>query len=962
MSRYKQSLVKGILLMALMLFMPSWMWAEEEAWVEYAESTLTFHYDENRASCTATTYSLPAKGETPGWLEHMDDITKVVFCESFKDARPVRCAKWFYNMSKLTDIEGMQYLCTDSVNDMSYMFAFSSSIRALDLSHFNTASVTTMTNMFADCTLSSLDVSTFNTEKVDDMSYMFYNCNRLTTLNLDSFDTQIVTNMDDMFAHCRNLTRIDVSARFVLDRVTSSRYMFLFCDSLPNYETGRYDKEAAETYLNGPKMWVEFQKSTQTLTYRYDRGKDSTEATAKYDIPKAGEFPGWIYCHAKHAVLTTDFAYARPKSCAMWFYLLLDLTDISGLEYLNTSMVTDMRLMFAGCFSLPSVDLSHLNTDNVTSMEAMFYRCQALGDLDLSTFNTSNVTNMKRMFYECKELKALDLSSFNTEKVSKMESMFEACTSLQQLDLRSFNTQNVDTMARMFYDCNQLTALNLSSFNTEKVKDMSYMFAQCTSLPQLDLSSFCTSQVTTTRRMFYDCNQLKALNLSSFNTEKVKDMSYMFAQCSSLPQLDLSSFNASNADSTQYMFYDCNQLKALDLSSFNTEKVKDMSYMFAHCSSLPQLDLSSFCTAKVENMSYMFYDCKALQQLDLTSFNTERVTTMNSMFYDCNQLTELDLSSFNTANVNDMAYMFCMATDSAKLRRIYASYQFVTNNVSKDDKMFSGCTSLPYYTPKYVDKERAVWVEDKGHLTLRRTISVGDNIYNVDGYDPAICYADVAFSDDAAYSPTFSFFFADDATASYTRETDNHWITLCLPFSFSVDNTDASFYGVKSYDEGTIAVTKYRGIIAAGFPVLAYVTGGTLSISSKGATVVTDPQRYGVLQGTFTQTEVGDTAYIIANDHFWNAGWLKQNNKDVKHVYLAPYRASLTLTSTEAKPNSISIDLGETDGIDSIDTTDPSAFLDGAELYDLQGRRLSAPQRGVMIVRKGGVSRKVIVK
>ena len=239
----------------------------------------------------------------------------------------------------------------------------------------------------------------------------------------------------------------------------------------------------------------------------------------------------------------------------------------------------------------------------------------------------------------------------------------------------------------------------------------------------------------------------------------------------------------------------------------------------------------------------------------------------------------------------------------------------------------------------------------------------------MDGYDSPTCYTDVTFTDGSAYSAPCAFTFSSDNTASYTRTVSNHWATLCLPFAFSADNSTARFYSVKSYADGNIAVEPITGIIAAGTPVLAYIADGNeFSVTATGAAAVAEAKQLSELKGAFAQTNVADEDYIIANDHFWNAGWLKQNNDAVKNVYVAPYRASLSLTSTEAKPNSISIDLGETDGIDSIEATDPSAFLDGevtdpsVSFYDLQGRRLTAPQRGMIIIRKGGVSRKVIVK
>ena len=232
----------------------------------------------------------------------------------------------------------------------------------------------------------------------------------------------------------------------------------------------------------------------------------------------------------------------------------------------------------------------------------------------------------------------------------------------------------------------------------------------------------------------------------------------------------------------------------------------------------------------------------------------------------------------------------------------------------------------------------------------------------MDGYDSPTCYTDVAFTDGEAYSAPCAFTFDTDNSASYTRSVSNHWATLCLPFAFSADNSTARFYSVGSYTNDNIAVTALTGEIAAGTPVLAYITDGELSVTAVGAAAVAEAKQLSELKGAFAQTEVADNDYIIANDHFWKSGWLKENNGDVKDVYVAPYRAYLTLTFTDAKPNSISISECETDGIDSIDTTDPSAFLEGAELYDLQGRRLTAPISGMMIIRKGGVSRKVIIK
>ena len=715
---------RAILLMALMLIMPSALWADKEAYVQYADSTLTFRYDENRASYD-TTYVLPESGK-PAWIGSA--AKRVVFNEAFAQVHPKSLAKWFDELKKLTDITGLEYLNTDSATDMSNMFYYCKSLTKLDLSHFCTERVTTMEGMFMGCEqLTELNITSFSTQQVKTMYAMFRNCMKLTTLDLTSFDTQKVTDMRFMFCNGTALTHIYASKRFVTSQVKQSLNMFTGCTLLPNFDSKCTDITNVKAYLTYPQPWAEFQFATKTLTFHYDSRMDRVTATDKNYLPAAGEDPGWIDCDIYYVVFDTNFAKVRPKRCYKWFYNLKHFFDIRGLENLCTDSVNDMSYMFYGCPELTS------------------------------------------------------------------------------LDLRSFNTEHVTTMTNMFMDCTSLTELNLSSFDTKNVNDMSEMFRYC------------------------------------------------------------------------------------------------------------------------------------------------------------EQLTSLDLTSFDTQTVTNMDHMF---RDSKRLTNIYVSDSFVTDQVTRSYLMFQTCDALPNY--QYASENDKTYAHYKagGYLTLRRHFTVGDNRYNVDGYDSPTCYTDVTFTDGEAYNAPCDFTFSSDNTASYSRTTSNHWATLCLPFAFSADNSTARFYSVKSYADGNIAVTALTDTIAAGTPVLAYIADGNeLSVTAAGAAAVDAPDTLNVLQGAFAQTKVADDDYIIANDHFWNASWLKSSEgSSAQHVYVAPYRASLTLTnlSTSAKPNSISIGEGETTGIISV--TSLESLLDGAEIYDLQGRRLTAPNRGMMIVRKGGVSRKVVVR
>ena len=84
-----------------------------------------------------------------------------------------------------------------------------------------------------------------------------------------------------------------------------------------------------------------------------------------------------------------------------------------------------------------------------------------------NNFNTSNVTNMSAIFAGCSSLTSLNLSSFNTANVTNMNSMFGICSSLTSLDLSSFNTAKVKSMYGMFYKCESLTTtINIMNVNT----------------------------------------------------------------------------------------------------------------------------------------------------------------------------------------------------------------------------------------------------------------------------------------------------------------------------------------------------------------------------------------------------------------------------------------------------------------------------------------------------------------
>ena len=352
-----------------------------------------------------------------------------------------------FNTEKVTDMSGMFYGCqklssldlskfnTEKVEGMTSMFEECKNLSSLDLSKFNTEKVTDMRGMFYNCsTLTSLDLSNFNTEKVKSMMGMFFSCSALTSLDLSNFNTANVTEMGNMFNACSALTTIYASDEFVTTKVEIGSDMFSGCTKLKGYSDSKTDHKYAncgtDGYFTPGCTYAEFDNATGTLTFRYKGVKPA----GAYDLNVESNDPGWNAQkeNIKKVVFDASFANARPTSCCWWFGNCFYLTEIEGIENLNTQNVTYMRDMFTCCYALTSLDVSNFNTQNVEDMTDMFLGCEKLSLLDLSNFNTERVESMSSMFSGCSTLQTIFASDkFVTNQVFDGDGMFLGCENLK---------------------------------------------------------------------------------------------------------------------------------------------------------------------------------------------------------------------------------------------------------------------------------------------------------------------------------------------------------------------------------------------------------------------------------------------------------------------------------------------------------------------------------------------------
>ncbi|MDV3105930.1 BspA family leucine-rich repeat surface protein [Segatella copri] len=749
----------------------------------------------------------------------------------------------------------------------------------------------------------------------------------------------------------------------------------------------------AQTEASSSKYIATYESSTQTLTFKEFVGETLPENSAwvedKQTVATINNNIG--NGTIVHIVFDKSFSTYTPTSLHSFFYYLTKLETITGLEYLNTAKVTNMRKMFSGCSSLTSLDVTHFNTAKVTDMSYMFANCVALTSLDVTNFNTENVANMERMFIGCSALLSLDVTNFNTAKVTDMSYMFANCVALTSLYLTNFNTAKVTNMERMFSFCKALTTIYASSkFVTPQVSNSIRMFYNCEKLkgevewkkdkatdktyakieggyfsggiPRVKyadgtLTFFLTSKETLGENE-YELNSGKNLPewvKHTFSITKVVfDTSFANARptscykwffwCENLNQVEgIKNLNTKEVTDMADMFYECRDLSSLDVSGFNTEKVTDMSGMFYECISLKLLDVAKFNTANVKNMSNMFYRCYNLDLLNVTNFNTENVTNMQGMFYSCSALTT-----------------------------IYASDNFVTGKVTEGIDMFSNCTNLKGFIDykNNSDKTDHIFANYKTGYFTKLVGKNGDEKIGATG-EP-LATDNLVLDDDkdfVAYEP----FAAKAASYSRTMKAGTIWATLCLPFAIvQSQETECKFYRLTGIDNDNECITleSCEGAeIPAGTPVLFKMNEGeqTLSISAQDAGIVTEPKA-GTntdvnLVGSFTKIGgkdnqgLADTDYIIGKDKFWRVSDLN----DGKGVGIKSMRAYIhPATASQARAAMLSI--GKGDGTTAIDNLNAISNDANAEYYDANGRRTNGLQKGLNIVKRGSKTYKIMVK
>lgn len=468
---------------------------------------------------------------------------------------------------------------------------------------------------------------------------------------------------------------------------------------------------------------------------------------------------------------------------------------------------------------------------------------------------------------------------------------------------------------------------------------------------------------------FESCNNFRTLNLPR-DLKKIGNRA--FKDCLLSGNLDIA-YNVTEIG--DYAFSGCTGLTKLSLTS-SLQRIG--AYAFSGCKNLKcELAIPSTVT---EIGDGAFKDCSNLSGTLTLPANLKKIGSKT--FQNCNSFTGTLVIPNSVTEIGQDAFSDCSRFTGLSLPNNLRKIEFVafarctnlTGPLSIPETVkeigsyaFYNCTGFTgdFILPSALESigtDAFANTQDKNRLVFQ---SLPKGMQN--GYHDCKMRKYVNLSD-ASYVSDDANVYAYLDGASYVRTMTNTWGSLVLPYEMLLPS-DAP-YSVFTIEKMTNDEVVLKRCTFKLMPGVAYIVRRdgeekTLTFSPDRSVEIRmkmQPADVGNLKfsGTYQAKEVTD-GYILAQDRFWNVAKLKAAAPETQAVMVGPFRSWLEGTTANTSP-SLSMRIG--DSTTGIDNVAPLEMLNAndAEYYDLNGKRLDAPMKGVNIVKRGNKTMKVIIK
>ena len=193
-----------------------------------------------------------------------------------------------------------------------------------------------------------------------------------------------------------------------------------------------------------------------------------------YTITVVGLLNGWAFANRGDRLKILDISqWGDLKGAGASAFLGCSNLDVSAIDALDVSGITDFSSQFHGCSSLTRLDVSTWDVSQGTNFFFQFRLCTSLTSLDVSNWDVSQGTDFTGQFIVCSLFTTIDVSAWDVSQGTHFGGQFWGCSSLTNLDVSAWNVSQAvnlfdfmtgTNMQTVYYD---QTLINWEALNLQ---------------------------------------------------------------------------------------------------------------------------------------------------------------------------------------------------------------------------------------------------------------------------------------------------------------------------------------------------------------------------------------------------------------------------------------------------------------------------------------------------------------
>ena len=492
---------------------------------------------------------------------------------------------------------------------------------------------------------------------------------------------------------------------------------------------------------------------------------------------------------------------------------------------------------------------------------------------------------------------------------------FEKCIVFADANVWSICVENWDT--------NHDGVLSYSEAAT--VTDIGTVF-RSSEITSFDELQYFTGLTSIGEDAFEGCSALTSIVIPNSVTS-IGDNA--FYQCSGLTSIEIPNSVTSIGDGA---FNECRGLTSIKISN----SVTSIGFgTFCNCSGLTSIEIPNSVKSIGEAA---FFGCRGLTSIEIPN----SVTSIDKKaFYWCTSLSSIKIPN-SVTSIGDAAFFWCTSLSSIKIPNSVTSIgrdTFYNCTSLSSIKIPNSVTSIGQHAFRYCSGLTDVYC-------YAETVPSSKYAFDDSNYKNATLHVPACAIDDYKSTEPWSGFGSIVPLEFDLTVSDAGVATLYLDYSVAIPDVEGlgDVMYVSDVVGRSLVLTKVENNIPAHTGVIVYAQPGTYTLTSSTTHVdaCENSQLSGVTQDTST-TDIDGTVYTLS---------VGKNQGDIgfrKFVgeTLAANKAFLVMNeSSEVNFYNFGFD----DELTGISTTEQDVDVESAVIYDLQGRRVTSPSKGIYIV------------